>query len=285
MFNFHNEFEVSANFLQQPYEFSSLWMELNSRTTFSNFLSTGIALSGTPIESYDYFEPRVAGWKFTKPPVIRINAWISPDYRKKLAIDVRGVYRYTTDFNINTYSLSVGPRLRVNDQLFMILSTNYTYTHHDRGYVFNEIDSIGFDHIYFGQRNISTFNNTFNATYIFSNRSSVGLRIRHYISQADYTDEYYKLEQNGSLVESDYQRNHDVNFNSLAIDLLYTWYFAPGSEMTVAWKNVVSSGRDQIQMNYFDNLDYIMGVNALNSLSVKFIYYLDYLYLMKSKSI
>jgi len=153
----------------------------------------------------------------------------------------------------------------------------------DVGYVSNEIDSVnGNDLIFFGKRDIQTITNTLDGSYIFSNKSSLSLRLRHYLSQANYDNSYYQLLPNGELANSDYVDNHDITFSSFNIDLLYTWYFAPGSEMTIAWKNIINTSDQFIFPSYLDNLENTFDTNALNSLSVKLIYYLDYNYLKRS---
>lgn len=47
--------------------------------------------------------------------------------------------------------------------------------------------------------------------------------------------------------------------------------------MTIAWKNIIDSRGTNIHTNYFENLDSTLGQPQINSLSVRFLYYLDYL--------
>ena len=61
----------------------------------------------------------------------------------------------------------------------------------------------------------------------------------------------------------------------------YAWRFAPGSEISVVWKNVIERDQDIILPSYFENLDKTIGYPQTNSLSVKLIYYLDYMYLIR----
>jgi hypothetical protein len=136
--------------------------------------------------------------------------------------------------------------------------------------------------ITFGNREQTTIENLLNLSYIFNNRTSLSFRLRHYWSQADY-DQYYNLEQSGFLTPSDYQVNRDVHFNSLNIDMVYTFYFAPGSEMTIGWKNIIAQRGDETLYNYIDILNSTFETRAFNSISVKILYYLDYMYFKRKE--
>jgi hypothetical protein len=43
--------------------------------------------------------------------------------------------------------------------------------------------------------------------------------------------------------------NNDLNTNFLNIDVMYTWRFAPGSELSLVWKNAIWSEGDVIIRN------------------------------------
>ena len=84
----------------------------------------------------------------------------------------------------------------------------------------------------------------------------------------------------------DYNSFSDHSFNLLNIDLVYKWRFAPGSDLFFIWKNEIFNSADEAEnliYNYrqsFDNLGYSP---QSNTLSLKLIYYLDYLSLAGKK--
>ena len=112
---------------------------------------------------------------------------------------------------------------------------------------------------------------------------SLKLRLRHYWSQAEY-DNFYTVESKGELLLSDYSENNNVNYNAFNIDITYSWNFAPGSELLVNWKYSTNLYDDNIQGGYWNNLSNIMDYSNINSLSIKFIYFIDY-FTIKSKFI
>jgi len=63
--------------------------------------------------------------------------------------------------------------------------------------------------------------------------------------------------------------------------MVYTWRFAPGSELSLVWKNMVYDDQSIIVYPHFKNLDNTINFPQTNSFSVKIIYYLDYLYLKR----
>ena len=66
--------------------------------------------------------------------------------------------------------------------------------------------------------------------------------------------------------------------------MVYTWQFAPGSFINIVWKNAVEDFDGQIQRSYFKNFDKTMKADDNNNISLKVIYFLDYLQLKKKKS-
>jgi hypothetical protein len=70
---------------------------------------------------------------------------------------------------------------------------------------------------------------------------------------------------------------YNINFNAFTIDLVYRWVFLPGSEINVVWKNSIFTSDDKVAENYFYNLRSTFNNGPTNSVSIKVIYWLDYL--------
>ncbi len=73
------------------------------------------------------------------------------------------------------------------------------------------------------------------------------------------------------------------------MDAVYSWWFAPGSQVSVVWKNANDPSHDYRSGNlatplYFDNLSNTFNTPKNNSVSVKILYYLDYLALRPKRS-
>lgn len=129
---------------------------------------------------------------------------------------------------------------------------------------------------------MNTIENVLSGRFDFNTKMGVTLRVRHYVSVVDYR-QYYLLDREGRLDPVSYNGNQNIDYNLFNVDFLYSWWFAPGSQLTLGWKNSVQTSNDALAKNYFTNLDNTLGAPQLNSLSIKVLYYLDYSMLRKRR--
>lgn len=273
-----NSISIYHTMLYEPLNYISTQIVFNSSTTLKNHLSLGSQISYTPDETYNYFEPRVEDRVFIEPSNQYISGWLSSDYRKDLAIDiVAGFYKANeSELHQNGGWFTFSPRLRLSDKLLLVYSLNNKYDFNSYGFVEKTEDN---DTIFFGERDIETLTNTLSADYIFNNKASLSLRVRHYWSVVDYED-YYTLQNDGTLKvlyqSYKYVKNNDINYNVFDIDLVYTWHFLPGSEFSLVYKKDITSNNENIVDDFYVNFDNMFHKNPhLNSISFKLVYYLD----------
>src|ERR1035437_3886266 len=157
------------------------------------------------------------------------------------------------------YSVTLTPRVRFSDRFAVTLSTTYEKNLNNHGWVKTNYDSLFNVITHFGRRDVSTISNILTVSYIFNTKASLSLRARHYWSKAKYL-EFYTLNSNGTLAPclrqagGDYNQIHDINFNAFTVDLQFVWYFAPGSELSAVWKNIISTQDQAMADNYWNNL-------------------------------
>lgn len=240
-------------------------------TTFRNFLTTGFYWEAYPVKSNDYYEPRTFGRFYEYPKNIMVGGFYSSDYRKKFALDLELSERKFQERNRNDFTWSISPRYRFSDKLSMIYEFSDGFIKDDVGFVNNRNDSI-----FLGVRDLKTVTNTLYAAYIFTNTMSLKLNARHYWSQAKYT-QYTHLGKEGDLTTVPYNVNHNINFNTVNVFMSLVWQFKPGSEMSLVYQNSIYGSGQDILNNYFDDVSYASRFPQSNSLSIKMIYFLDYL--------
>lgn len=242
---------------------------------FSNWFN----LSWSPFDRYDYYDPREQGRYYIRPGYANTSWGFSTDYRKPLALD--GNIWLGMDWeNYAGASLRLQPSFRVNDRLKFIYSLATSMTDNNLGWV--EKDESGT--IIYGNRDLRSYENTLSGRYMLQNNLSLGFWMRHYWYYGIY-DKYYSLQENGRLTDKgDYSKNNDFNFNTFNIDLVFNWEFAPGSQLSLAWKNSILHEDENIIYNYLDNLQQTIQADQLNQLSLRLLYYLDYQTLVKNKS-
>jgi hypothetical protein len=114
---------------------------------------------------------------------------------------------------------------------------------------------------------------------------SLNLRARHYWSKVDYF-RFFNLKEDGKLEDANPtldNYNPDNNANFFNVDMIYTWQFAQGSFITIAWKDASSLFNEHVEDKYGKNLSNTINSPQQNNFSIKVIYYLDYLTLKRKK--
>lgn len=281
LLNTESRLEVEYNTLSTG-TFKSLDLNLSNSIRFNNFWNNYLEVSSQPAGYTDFYEPRVWG-RVYKVPYTLAGEW-------SLNSDNRKHFRYQHNLGFETspenhhFSWWVGlvPRFRFSDRFSVTLQVQYECDQNNYGWVNMLTDSTGMNEIIFGRRDILTFNNILSTKYIFSPKISLSLRARHYWSQAKYLA-YSTLQDDGSLSDRPYDKGSDINFNSFSADLQLVWYFAPGSELSVVWKNDILTMGDQVRYRYFDELGRTLSSPQTNSFSFRVLYYLDYLMLRKKR--
>ncbi|ALI98417.1 DUF5916 domain-containing protein [Rufibacter tibetensis] len=284
--NMYNALGVQHRMLYKPSSFTQLAYFLETNATTKKFLSFGYTIVWLPLDGYDYFEPRsykdgVPDRKWRNPAGWEVSSYISSDYRKKLALDVNFGFSLAPEYDQFDKWIGISPRVRVNDNLQLVYRLNYNHAPRDFGFAGKGPQ----DSIFFGRREVHTVNNTLTGTYIFNARTALNLNMRHYWSNATF-DRYFLLQENGNGSLLGYRPSspsaNPRNFNAFNIDLVYSWRFAPGSEVSVVWKNAIYDSALPQRTDYFLNLSNTLQAKQLNSFSVKVLYYLDYLVLQRA---
>jgi hypothetical protein len=266
--------------LYKPNDFKTVDLNINNSITFVNYWTNVLSAGYQPLGFNDYYEPRMWG-KFYKMPVNYSGEW-------RLATNDRKPFRYHHNAGFMNspedlhfkYYFGFTPRVRFSDRFSVTIDMQFEKDLNNYGWVTTQEDAYMIPSVYFGRRDITTISNILSAKYIFSTKTSISLRARHYWSQADYLA-FYTLENNGSLTSSAFIDGQDINFNAFTVDLQFVWYFAPGSEMSVVWKNVINTWGDQLEQNYLADLGNTLSAPQSNSFSVRLLYYLDYQYIKK----
>ena len=271
--SFKISFESSLRYLNSPNTYTGNNFELDAFFMTPKRFAFGVNLETNIGEQYDYYEPRVEGLFFKQQGVFESGAWISTDYRKKFAIDVRTHYAIRYKDGANYFnSINVSPRFRFSDKFQMIYSIKYDKLFNNYGYV-TELDN---GDIIFGNRDSKEIVNTLSGQLNFSTKSSLSLSFRYYWSPVEYSKQYYSLSEDGTLDLSTYSENNDINYNIWNLDLNYNWEFAPGSFLVALYRNSIFNEDDLSSLSFNKNLDNLFKEPINNVVSLKLIYYLDY---------
>ena len=105
---------------------------------------------------------------------------------------------------------------------------------------------------------------------------ALSLAFRHYFSDVTYK-QFYSLENDGSLNENTtYNPNLAGTYNSWNVDLRYSWWFAPGSQLTLLYRNATSNYLEVSRMRFKNNFNELFDAPMVNNVSLRVTYFLDY---------
>jgi len=276
--------------LYEPRKYQSFEIRLYSAVNYTNLWHSGFLMIWQP-SAHDYYEPRVKGWMFQRPQYYLAHFFMGTDDTKDISIEAEASIGNATS-DRQGYGFNISPNFRFHDafslncqfeyrQNLNQLSRHIRYREgilNDIGYVEHSGEGENAS-IIFGEREVETMTNTLESSYKLSPRDLINLRIRHYWKTVEYSN-FFPLKSNGKLgYPLGYERHgssQDLNYNAFTVYLQYLWQFAPGSELSIVWKNNIYTSSQSISKGYVTNLNHILNSPQINSLSIKFIYYINY---------
>jgi len=257
--------------IEQKYQEANINYNLNIQSkklwwlgSFTNFM----------FRSNDFYEPRREGWFFRRGASLVFGGWFESNDSKKYSFSAEVFTRtFFKFYNGFSYQLSLRQNYRINNKLTLTHRINTNPLKNNIGYVYVP----GSSDINFARRNRNTIENILSAKYNFNNKMGITFRARHYLSNVD-NKQFYILQTDGSLKENPvFYNNRNQNFNLFNIDMVYTWQFAPGSFINIVWKDAAESFTGEVEKNYFKNFGNTIESDQNNNISLKVIYFLDYL--------
>jgi hypothetical protein len=242
---------------------------IKARSRNNNYFE--LALIVNPLETFDFYEPRENGRYLQIPR--RISSYFGTEFNSNNAFTfdfTPSFTKYDQDGRI-TYGLALGPKYRFNDQFSLSYVLDYTRKKNDRGWV--AFDNAG---IIFAERNREILQNDITGKYAINNKMTINLTARYYWSYSQ-NHQFFTLQNNGYLIpNNDYSTNKDRNFNSWNFDLSYSWWFAPGSEISFLYRNYSLERGSTVEKNLNTNFKSVFNGNLTNIVSVSIRYFIDY---------
>lgn len=260
----------------------------NTRS-FHNF---GMNMNANPWGQHDYFEPRPFDFVqyYRVPANMNLNLWYNSDNRKPLVFGLNAggrVFDEQGRYNRFTY---VDLRWRASGKFTIGIGTGTEASMNNVGGLWpGEVNAsaVGYEtgaKYIMGRRDVIGLDNNINVNYAFTNRMNLALYSRHYWNKAEYK-KFYTLDVAGRLAPVAYKGEsqsgemlNDVAANYFNIDLVFTWRFAPGSDLLFVYKNFIGDWKsgNAVRHDYVYNARNLPEFAGSNSLSMKVLYFLDY---------
>lgn len=247
------------------------WIQTIITATTLNLYYFQLGLNILPFETFDFYQPQQDGRFVYNPSKISGYLEIESNKNKNLTFDITPSFVKYNEANRFTYRIYAGPKYRFNDKFSLALSTEYS----------NEANTIGRvgtsnSNIIFARRDRETIQSEFTGKYAINNKMTFNLKTRYYWAYSD-NHHYFTLKDDGYLTQNNtYNSNKNRNFNSWNFDLSYSWWFAPGSQLSVLYRNFAQEDTMIVEKNLSKNLNNIFNSNMTNIFSVSLRYFIDY---------
>ena len=270
-----NNYRLNVNgyFSRQwkPGTFRNASINSNFNGQLKNLWFVGTSIAYEP-EYNDYFEARTPGRVFRGWNSKIIAMWFETNQAKKYSGFMEFMFVARSLLESRRYNFTISHRFRFSDK--------FAVSH--RLSLEPQRDNLGFaaksgNDIIFGARDRNTVENIVEFKYNFNSRMGLNTRLRHYWSKVEY-NRFFNLMQDGSLeTNPNFNSNVNQNVNFFNIDMAFVWQFAPGSFLNVVWKDAAFNHSPLIERDYFNNVSHTLQSDQNNNISLKMIYFLDYL--------
>ena len=242
---------------------------VKAKSLSNDYFELGLIIS--PLNSFDFYEPRDYGRYVHIPKRVASYFGFELNRNNSLTLDMTvNLTKYDEEKRL-THGFYVSPKYRFNDKFSLAYAVEYTKMKNDRGWV--DFDNSG---IVFTERNREILQNDLTGKYSLNNKMTINLTARYYWSYSK-NHEFFTLQNDGYLTpNSNYTLNKDRNFNSWNFDLSYSWWFAPGSEISILYRNYGLQRADTVEKDLSKNLKNIFNSDLTNVLSISLRYFIDY---------
>tara|TARA_B110000914_G_C15517628_1_gene474696 strand:- start:3903 stop:4790 length:888 start_codon:yes stop_codon:yes gene_type:complete len=268
-------------------KFVNLELEATSNMMLKNYLFINVKMGANPYEREDYYEARTEDLDhpLKRSKSINMGGFISSDYRNKFALDFGTGGSINPLYSSHAYRWRISPRYRFNDRISMNYVLSIRNKFNDIGFVDNfSINDEEISEPIFSIRNTYMITNVLTGSYIINNKIDFSFKLRYHLDQVENI-EFKKLNNDGYLssttVQDEVASDYNINYTTWTSDVGLNWWFAPGSQLSIVWKNGIDNETNILRNRWLDNVEDSFNLAQENSLSLKIVYYLDYLYLKK----
>ena len=257
--------------------FQSFNTNFNGHVQFKSLWWAGVFVSYQS-SGNDFYESRI-GKVYKSPASMSYNVWFETNFTKKYYANFNLFLNERSFYKGRSIEYSGFHRYRFNDHISISHSAYYRPYKNDIGFYSTDGSSSKFS-----LRNRNVVENTLEAKYSFNNKSGISIIGRHYWSEVE-NKTLFNLNDEGHLTEIAAANSFEhQNYNNFYINMVYTWQFSPGSFLNIVWKDEASTFDGNVRYRYLRNFDRTVAAPQNNNLSIKLVYYLDYLDLRKRKA-
>jgi hypothetical protein len=266
--NLYSEFDNRTGRIQE----ASINFNINTTNKKNDYYGGGFNVK--PLETFDFYEPRSFNEQkyLTIPEFVNFWIYFSSNYNRKFAIDFNPSFAIVNEKERINYGFSLSPRYRFSNKFSLVYDFNFFRQNKNIGWIAFDTN----DDAIFARRNRITYTNSLTGKYSINNVMNFNLSVRHYWSYA-VNDDVLTLQNDGSLIDNTtYSVNKNSNFNTWNLDLSYSWWFAPGSQLSLLYRNNSFLFEREFNREFGKNFSNVINDNLNHSFSISIRYFIDY---------
>ena len=287
-------FAIEQSYLYKPFEYQKTEITAFAFWIFKNFWDLQIEAGTSPVWQNDFFELRTPAdvlatprMKLRRSPFYFLFFEGSSDSRKPLFVRWNFGGAEGPLPSDPYYRLGLGARYRFSDRFSIDADWLRQYDNGQFGYAFVR-DPVTNAPI-LARRKYTEVTTVISGIYNFTARMNITFRARHFWNRLLNTNLYDVLPDGNWAERFDFTpSDFNVNYNAFNFDLFYTWDFRLGSRIVFGYKNWL--GRDfESSISGVTNKTYLSNTGQLfatphgNEVTLRFIYFLDYMQLRKKR--
>ena len=226
----------------------------------------------------NFDEPRVYNRFIFEPENFQVKLGVKSNKNKDFSYKIQwnnfSYFDEDYDENWSQNRLNISTLYRFSEQFSLTIKSNHRSFKDDVGY----LKTINQD-IYFGRRGIRSVENNINLSYFFDSKKWINLRLRNYWSRAKYDQTLFRLNDNGKRTEKDYSIldfDPDTNFNIWNLDINFEWWFAPGSNLVLLYRNQLFNRDTATELDYLKSLGNLFDQTTQHQFSLRINYLIDF---------
>ncbi len=270
-FNINQEINTEIQNTTGKTQEASYKVSMNASTLKNHIIGLGIQIN--PLDRFDFYEPRELGRYVYIPKSIYSYVQFSSNPNKAFNYYIEANINKFDETNRQTYFFNTGAKYRFNEKFSLDYRFEYENYKNDRGGYGYDTDE---SNIIFGERNQEVVQHELIGKYSITNTMNINLTARYYWAYSQ-NHGFFNLQNDGYLTpNTSYAVNQDLNYNSWNFDLSYSWWFAPGSELRVLYRNYGIEQTDSVEKKLKTNFNNILNSDLTNIFSISLRYFLDY---------
>jgi hypothetical protein len=226
----------------------------------------------------NFDEPRVYNRFIFEPENFQVKLGVQSNKNKDFSYKIQwnnfSYFDEDYDENWSQNRLNISTLYRFSEQFSLTLKSNHRSFKDDVGY----LKTINQD-IYFGRRDIRSVENNINLSYFFDSKKWINLRLRNYWSRAKYDHTLFRLKEDGKRTETDFSIldfDPDTNFNIWNLDINFEWWFAPGSNLVLLYRNQLFNRDTATELDYLKSLGNLFDQTTQHQFSLRINYLIDF---------